>query len=393
MTIRSGRQEVGDGDRLARELRVVGDAHGGVDGAHLAGDVDGRARQQRAADDDGARQLRVRRRCRGRRPARSRHPTPRPASSVPTQTMASSAPRMAAWSSAKRRRPSREALGHQLVQARLVHGQVARAQARHARRVHVQADDVMPQVRQAGGGHQADVAGADDGDVHRPSVPDGGLRRRSWCVEAPPDEWRHARGALPFRVMRRPQSASGLAAVMASLFVVSLVAAPVSRQVARGAFACARPGSGPAECTPWSSEFAPPPTIRVLRSQRDLVAPEVVGHRPGGRLPRLRRHHDGRGVAGAYPARDPQGRCRGHQAVRLVPRHPPARRARGPARRRRRPATTSSTPRSTSTTTPRSTALGLPDGPGRKIMAALDETWDVTVRKYSPADAGAAASS
>ena len=34
---------------------------------------------------------------------------------------------------------------------------------------------------------------------------------------------------------------------------------------------------------------------------------------------------------------------------------------------------------------PEKYGVGLPDGPGRKIMAALDETWDVTVRKYSPA--------
>ena len=34
---------------------------------------------------------------------------------------------------------------------------------------------------------------------------------------------------------------------------------------------------------------------------------------------------------------------------------------------------------------PEKYGVGKPDGPGRKIMAALDETWDVTVRKYRPA--------
>ena len=58
------------------------------------------------------------------------------------------------------------------LEARLVDRQVARAQARHPRGIHVQADHVMAEVRQAGGGHEADVAGADDGDVHRASVPD-----------------------------------------------------------------------------------------------------------------------------------------------------------------------------------------------------------------------------
>ena len=50
-----GREEVGDGYRLARELRVVGDAHRRVDLAGRGSDVDGRARHQRGADDDHAR--------------------------------------------------------------------------------------------------------------------------------------------------------------------------------------------------------------------------------------------------------------------------------------------------------------------------------------------------
>ncbi len=32
--------------------------------------------------------------------------------------------------------------------------------------------DLVADVREAGGGHEADVAGADDGDVHRASLPE-----------------------------------------------------------------------------------------------------------------------------------------------------------------------------------------------------------------------------
>ncbi|MEA2026636.1 MAG: SpoIID/LytB domain-containing protein, partial [Chloroflexota bacterium] len=78
--------------------------------------------------------------------------------------------------------------------------------------------------------------------------------------------------------MRRPQSAFGLVAVMSSLLVVTLFAAPAS-----AAFAPLEPEAAPvfsaksASCTKWGSSFVPPKTIRVLRTKRDKTPWKVAG--------------------------------------------------------------------------------------------------------------------
>ena len=217
------------------------------------------------------------------------------------------------------------------------------------------------------------------------AYPIAALRRRSWCVEAPPDDWHHARGALPFRVMRRPQSASGLAAVMASLFVVSLVAAPVTAAKAPGSRSHGHAWKQAAACTPWTSEYVPPPTIRVLRSQRDLVAPEVVGTVQEVDF----RQYVATTMAVEWPDGYPletlkAGAVATKQFAWYHVIHP-----RGGVVDL--PDATQACYDVVDTTIdqyyyPEKYGVGLPDGPGRKIMAALDETWDVTVRKYSPRD-------
>ena len=68
--------------------------------------------------------------------------------------------------------------------------------------------------------------------------------------------------------MRRPQSAIGLAVVMASLFVMTLT--PATAQAAPSPAA-------PNECTGHSSEKRPPATIRVLRSKRSQTPNSVAG--------------------------------------------------------------------------------------------------------------------
>ncbi len=156
--------------------------------------------------------------------------------------------------------------------------QVTAEEASDARGIDIEADDLVAEVGQAGRGDEADVAGADDGDAHRASVAESADHRTYWCAQAPLDGGQGLAATLTFCVMRRPQSASGLAAVMASLFVVTLSASPAeaARRPAEASTPPAFSAAG-AACTPWTSEYVPPPTIRVLRTERDEVPPEVVG--------------------------------------------------------------------------------------------------------------------
>lgn len=172
--------------------------------------------------------------------------------------------------------------------------------------------------------------------------------------------------------------------MLASLFVASLVAAPVVAAKAPAGRSHAPDWKRAAACTPWSSEFAPPPTIRVLRSQRDLVAPEVVGTVQEVDF----RQYVATTMAVEWPESYPletlkAGAVATKQFAWYHVIHP-----RGGL---------VDLPDGTQTcydvvdTTidqyyyPEKYGVGLPDGPGRKIVAALDETWDVTVRKYVPA--------
>ncbi len=76
-------------------------------------------------------------------------------------------------------------------------------------------------------------------------------------------------GALTSVAMRRPQPARGLAAVMSSLLVAITFATPAS-----AAIAPVEPEAAPVfsassrQCTKWSSEYVPPKTIRVLRTYK-----------------------------------------------------------------------------------------------------------------------------
>jgi len=67
----------------------------------------------------------------------------------------------------------------------LVHWQVAAPEAFDACLIDVKTHDVVSDVREAGGGHEADVAGSDDGDVHRASLPESRCSRWSRCAQAP----------------------------------------------------------------------------------------------------------------------------------------------------------------------------------------------------------------
>jgi hypothetical protein len=184
--------------------------------------------------------------------------------------------------------------------------------------------------------------------------------------------------------MRRPQSASGLAAVLASLFVASLVAAPVVAAKAPAGRSHAPGWKRAAACTPWTSEYVPPPTIRVLRSQRDLVAPEVVGTVQEVDF----RQYVGTTMAVEWPESYPletlkAGAVATKQFAWYHVIHP-----RGGLVDL--PDGTQSCYDVVDTTLdqyyyPEKYGAGLPDGPGRKTMAALAETWDVTLRKYSQA--------
>ena len=83
--------------------------------------------------------------------------------------------------------------------------------------------------------------------------------------------------ALTCPVMRRPQSVFGLVAVMSSLLVVTLFAAPAS-----AAFAPVESEAAPvfsaksASCTKWRSSLTPPRTIRVLRTKSTDAPKKVV---------------------------------------------------------------------------------------------------------------------
>ena len=98
--------------------------------------------------------------------------------------------------------------------------------------------------------------------------------------------------------MRRPQSASGLTAVLVSLLVVPVVTAPASarsavkndrfpavatrtaeaRELARTAKEARQAGTAGQSCTGWRSDRRPPETIRVLRAKKRTGVPaDIVG--------------------------------------------------------------------------------------------------------------------
>jgi hypothetical protein len=186
--------------------------------------------------------------------------------------------------------------------------------------------------------------------------------------------------------MRRPQSASGLAAVFASLLVVSLVATPMIAAKGPGGRERAHSVRRAAACTPWTSEYVPPPTIRVLRSQRDLVAPEVVGTVQEVDF----RQYVATTMAVEWPESYPLETLKaGAVATRQFAWYYVINPRGGSVDL---PDGTSACYDVVDTTIdqyyyPEKHGPGLPDGPGRKIMSAIADTWDVTLRKFSPGPA------
>lgn len=183
------------------------------------------------------------------------------------------------------------------------------------------------------------------------------------------------------RLMRRPQSASRLAAVIASLFVASLVATPAHAARVPTAPAAARTFASAGTCTEWSSQYTPPPTIRVLRTKRDLVPKEVVGTVQEVDF----RDYVATTMAVEWPEHYPLETLKaGAVATKqfawyhiLHPRGGKVELEDG-----------SKACYDVADTTvdqyfyPEKYGVGKASGPGPKILAAIDETWDVTVRKF-----------
>ena len=92
------------------------------------------------------------------------------ASSVPTATMISPRRGHGGVLGGEAQAAVGQPLRDQLIEPRLVDRQVATAQSLDARRIDVEADHVVADMRQTGSRDEADVAGADDGDLHRVSV-------------------------------------------------------------------------------------------------------------------------------------------------------------------------------------------------------------------------------
>ena len=188
--------------------------------------------------------------------------------------------------------------------------------------------------------------------------------------------------------MRRPQPASGFAAVTASLLVVTLFAAPVDAARAPAEVPSAHTYDAASRtCTPWVDEFVPPPTIRVLRTQRDLVAPEVVGTVQEVDF----RSYVATTMAVEWPEHYPLETIKaGAIATKQFPwfhiLHPRGKKATQPDG--------SEVCYDVVDTSldqyyyPEKYGVGLPEGPGGKILKALELTWDVSLRKYKQSTQG-----
>ncbi len=181
--------------------------------------------------------------------------------------------------------------------------------------------------------------------------------------------------------MRRPQSASGLVAVLSSLLVVSGSAVP-----AAAAFVPAAPETAPAyaaasaACARWGSSLLPPRTIRVLRTEatdapenvRDTVV-EVDFYEYVATV-----------MAAEWPEHYPPETIRAgavatKQFAWYYVVHP-----RGLTRKVDGEEVCYDVVDSTIDQfyKPETRGVGEPNGPGPKIFAALDATWDVSVRKF-----------
>ena len=189
--------------------------------------------------------------------------------------------------------------------------------------------------------------------------------------------------------MRRPQTASGLSAVLVGLFVATTAVGPVSAATVRATASPAPTYAAPA-CTRWSSESVPPATIRVLRTKRSLVPKEVAGTVQEVDF----RDYVATTMAVEWPERYPietikAGAVATKQFGWYHVVHPRGRTVKIPDDGD--DGGTREVCYDVIDTTvdqyyyPEKYGPGAPNGPGPKIRRALDETWDVTVRKYRPA--------
>jgi hypothetical protein len=182
--------------------------------------------------------------------------------------------------------------------------------------------------------------------------------------------------------MRRPQSAFGLAAVMSSLLVVTLSPASVDAARAPAAPSAVQTFDASGRCTPWRSQVSPPRTIRVLRSKRDKTPWKVAGtvqevdfrdYVATTMAVEWPEHYPGQTLrAGAIATkqfawyyvlnwRGGYKRIDGDKVCYDV--------------------------RDTTVDQyyyPEKYGVGRPRGPGPKILAALDETWSFSLRKFKP---------
>ena len=129
-----------------------------------------------------------------------------------------------------------DALSHELLEARLEHGRVARCHQRHLLRIHVDADRGMTVVRQTRGGHATDIAEAENTNahVHPP-------RRSSGMPPQLGHEWersvskseRDRSHKLSFCAYSRCDTVSVSPSCGSRLFVVRVVSAPRNGSLSR----------------------------------------------------------------------------------------------------------------------------------------------------------------
>jgi hypothetical protein len=200
------------------------------------------------------------------------------------------------------------------------------------------------------------------------------------------------------RLMRRPQSAFGLAAVIASLSVACLFAVPAAAArlpVSSGGSAVMTAGArvtgggrvtanvraaASRACTDWTSELAPPSTIRVLRTKRDQVPKDVAGTVQEVDF----RDYVAVTMAAEWPEHYPletlkAGAVATKQFAWYYVIHPRGGTVKVDGQEVCYDVVDSTVDQYYY---PEVHGIGKPGGPGPKIMAALDETWKVSLRKF-----------
>ncbi len=181
--------------------------------------------------------------------------------------------------------------------------------------------------------------------------------------------------------MRRPQSAFGLVAVMASLLVVSTSPTPASATFAPLESEAAPVFSAASrQCTPWSSSLIPPNSIRVLRTDATAAPEDVVDTVVEVDF----RDYVATVMAAEWPEHYPletlkAGAIATKQFAWYYIIYP-----RGQTKRIDGEKVCYDVVDSTKDQyfKPETRGIGQPNGPGPKIFDAMDATWDVSVRKF-----------